>query len=278
MSGSRSDSDLQWRRRRRRSWTPERFPAAFSDTTPCLPTNCVRFGLAAIAAMPLATACGQQPPPRRRTRGHGTELPPRRPPRPRRGSGRASRGCATGLPPTLPEAHRRAKPAAPAPAAKPGRSRSIGKLEGPTIITDPAQFPKTFKEAPMLAELVKAGKLPPVEERIGAGPAGHQAGARDRQVRRHLAPRLHRPGRHVERLPRLRQRQAAATATTPAPSSCPNIAKSWEFSDGRQDAPSYAAQGDEVERRPAVHRRRLHVLVRGPLQEQGSDSVADRRR
>jgi peptide/nickel transport system substrate-binding protein len=63
---------------------------------------------------------------------------------------------------------------APAPAAraqdtKPG-AHLIGKLEGPEVITDPAQFPKRFKEAPQLAELVKAGKLPPVEERIGQDP------------------------------------------------------------------------------------------------------------
>ena len=38
------------------------------------------------------------------------------------------------------------------------------------MITDPAQWPKTFNEAPMLAELVKAGKLPPVEQRIPAEP------------------------------------------------------------------------------------------------------------
>jgi peptide/nickel transport system substrate-binding protein len=46
----------------------------------------------------------------------------------------------------------------------------IGQLEGPEIITDPAQFPKTFQEAPQLAALVKAGKLPPVKERIGQDP------------------------------------------------------------------------------------------------------------
>ena len=46
----------------------------------------------------------------------------------------------------------------------------IGKLEGPTTITDQSKFPKTFKEAPQLAELVKAGKLPPVKERIGEDP------------------------------------------------------------------------------------------------------------
>jgi peptide/nickel transport system substrate-binding protein len=42
----------------------------------------------------------------------------------------------------------------------------IGKLEGPEIIRDVAKFPRTFAEAPMLAELVKAGKLPPVEKRL----------------------------------------------------------------------------------------------------------------
>ncbi len=46
----------------------------------------------------------------------------------------------------------------------------IGKLEGPEVVTDAAKAPKTFKEAPQLAELVKAGKLPPVAERIGQDP------------------------------------------------------------------------------------------------------------
>src|SRR5262245_3523099 len=46
----------------------------------------------------------------------------------------------------------------------------IGKLEGPEVVTDSAKAPKTFKEAPQLAELVKAGKLPPVAERIGQDP------------------------------------------------------------------------------------------------------------
>src|SRR5262249_20089903 len=68
-----------------------------------------------------------------------------------------------------------AKPAAAAPAAaKPGEpklgAQLIGKLEGPTIILDPAQYPKSFKEAPQLAELVKAGKLPPVEQRVSQDP------------------------------------------------------------------------------------------------------------
>lgn len=50
------------------------------------------------------------------------------------------------------------------------QSELVGPLEGPTIITDPAQWPKTFKEAPALAEQVKAGTLPPVERRIPQEP------------------------------------------------------------------------------------------------------------
>jgi len=45
-------------------------------------------------------------------------------------------------------------------------SELIGKLEGPEIIRDSGKFPKKFGEAPMLAEMVKAGSLPPVEERL----------------------------------------------------------------------------------------------------------------
>src|SRR5215813_4805072 len=56
------------------------------------------------------------------------------------------------------------------PATSSGGNALIGKLEGPEVIVDPGQFPKTFKEAPQLAELVKAGKLPPVAERIGQDP------------------------------------------------------------------------------------------------------------
>src|SRR6266849_181509 len=46
----------------------------------------------------------------------------------------------------------------------------MGKLEGPEVVTDAGKAPKAFKEAPQLAALVKAGKLPPVAERIGEDP------------------------------------------------------------------------------------------------------------
>src|SRR6201990_938167 len=50
------------------------------------------------------------------------------------------------------------------------QSGLVGEFQGPTMVTDPAKWPKKFQEAPMLADLVKAGKLPPVEQRIPAEP------------------------------------------------------------------------------------------------------------
>ncbi|MBV9824106.1 MAG: ABC transporter substrate-binding protein [Alphaproteobacteria bacterium] len=62
--------------------------------------------------------------------------------------------------------------ALPAMAQQQGLADSglVGKFENPTIITDPTQWPKTFHEAPELAALVKAGKLPSVEQRIPQEP------------------------------------------------------------------------------------------------------------
>jgi peptide/nickel transport system substrate-binding protein len=66
-----------------------------------------------------------------------------------------------------------AKPAAPTPASASKQpalgSHLIGKLEGPTILPE-AKRPAKLGEAPMLAELVKAGKLPPVEQRVPEEP------------------------------------------------------------------------------------------------------------
>ena len=70
-----------------------------------------------------------------------------------------------------------ASPAAMAQLTQAARAASdlaasglVGELQGPTMITDPTKWPKTFQEAPMLAERVKAGKLPPVAERVPAEP------------------------------------------------------------------------------------------------------------
>src|SRR6266702_1824168 len=59
--------------------------------------------------------------------------------------------------------------AQPAAANKPGR-QLIGKLEGPSIVTDAAQFPKKYAAAPAFADLVKQGKLPSIEQRLPEQP------------------------------------------------------------------------------------------------------------
>ena len=124
----------------------------------------LRLAAFAVASVPLGAACGQQPP------AAATQPP--------------AKAAATQAPakPAAESKPAEAKPAAvtktdpvakgqPAPAApaQPG-SALVGKLEGPTVITDAAQFPTAFKEAPELAALVQQGKLPPVQERIGQDP------------------------------------------------------------------------------------------------------------
>lgn len=59
---------------------------------------------------------------------------------------------------------------AAAEAADLSASGLVGEVQGPTMILDPGKMPKAFQEAPMLAELVKAGKLPPVAQRVPTEP------------------------------------------------------------------------------------------------------------
>ena len=65
---------------------------------------------------------------------------------------------------TAKEAEEKAEPAAE--AAPVMETELVGDIEGPEIITDPGQYPASFNEAPMLAEMVAAGTLPPLEERL----------------------------------------------------------------------------------------------------------------
>ena len=59
--------------------------------------------------------------------------------------------------------------AAGAAAQEPLGSSLIGTLEGPTVLVD-APRPETLQQSPMLDELVAAGTLPPVEERVPLEP------------------------------------------------------------------------------------------------------------
>ena len=66
-------------------------------------------------------------------------------------------------------------------------------IEGATLVTDPAEFPTTFNEAPALATRVAAGSLPPVAERIGQDPLVlrpvHEIGTYGGSLRRaHMGP------------------------------------------------------------------------------------------
>ena len=61
-------------------------------------------------------------------------------------------------------------PAAKAPAAQSPGSNLVGKLEGPQVVRDAAKMPTAFKEAPMLADKVKAGQLPAVKDRLPSEP------------------------------------------------------------------------------------------------------------
>jgi peptide/nickel transport system substrate-binding protein len=53
---------------------------------------------------------------------------------------------------------------------KGGSSGAFGPIETGELVTDPARFPKTFKESPEFAKLVAQGALPKVADRIGQDP------------------------------------------------------------------------------------------------------------
>ena len=126
--------------------------------------------------------------------------------------------------------------ASAAAAQQPDLSQSglVGKLENPTIITDQAQWPKKFSEAPALAELVKAGKLPPVEQRIPQEPmvikplrsVGKYGGTWRRGF---LGPGDSENGNRVRASDKLLFWDVNGTQIAP------NVAKGWETStDGRR--------------------------------------------
>ena len=114
------------------------------------------------------------------------------------------------------------------------KSGLVGKLETPAIITDPAKWPKKFQEAPALADLVKAGKLPPVEQRIPSEPmvleplrsVGKYGGIWRRGF---LGPGDSENGNRVRSGDKLIFFDATGTEMRP------NVAKGWEVSeDGRK--------------------------------------------
>ena len=157
-----------------------------------------------------------------------------------------------------------------------GQSGLVGKLEGAELISDPAAVPKQFKEAPQLAELVKQGKLPPVQHRIPQEPLVikpvKEIGKYGGTWRRGFTG----PG-DVENGNRINASDKLLFWDYTGTKIVPSVAKAVDMSaDGKIYTPQ-AAQGHEVVRRRAVHGRRFRVLVRGPLLQQGYRADADRR-
>jgi len=160
-------------------------------------------------------------------------------------------------------------------AQQPDLSQSglVGKLENPTLVTDPAQWPKKFGEAPALAELVKAGKLPPVEQRLPQEPmvikplrsVGKYGGTWRRGF---LGPGDSENGNRVRSSDKLLFWDVNGTSIVP------NAAKGWEDERRRPAYHPVPAQGYEVVGRRALHRRRLRVLVRGHVSKQRSHQIA----
>src|SRR5260370_23100683 len=121
-------------------------------------------------------------------------------------------------------------------AQQPDLSQSalVGKMENPTIVTDPAHWPKQFSEARALAELVKAGKLPRVEQRLAQEPmvikplrsVGKYGGTWRRGF---LGPGDSENGNRVRSSDKLLFWDVNGTNIAP------NVAKGWETSaDGRR--------------------------------------------
>lgn len=113
-------------------------------------------------------------------------------------------------------------------------SSLIGEIEGPEIITDESAFPSELAEAPMLAEMVAAGDLPPVEERLPPvenllviDPV-HEIGEYGGTWRRgFLGPADGQNGHRVAGGDRFVFWDAENF-----PEVVPNLAKSWEINDG----------------------------------------------
>ena len=135
------------------------------------------------------------------------------------------------------------------------------------MITDAAQFPKQFSEAPQLAELVKAGKLPPVAERLGQDPLVikpvHEIGKYGGTWRRGFTG----PADFWNGLHSVSGPDHILFWDYTGYKVGPNIARGWELSDGGRTTTLLAAPGDEVERWSPLYGRRFYFLVRGHLQK-----------
>jgi peptide/nickel transport system substrate-binding protein len=170
-------------------------------------------------------------------------------------AGAALAGCVspqapTVVPPTAaPEAPTTAPVVAPTAAPAGGEapkigSELIGKLEGPEIIRDSSTFPKTFGEAPKLADLVKAGTLPPVEARL-PDPEDlmvikplHETGQYGGTWRRAFTgPADHENGNRINSMDKILHFEYTGSQIMPS------LAKDWKVSDDGKTITIYLRKG-----------------------------------
>lgn len=166
-------------------------------------------------------------------------------------AGAALASCgSTPVPPTAtPEAPTAAPAIVPTTAPATGEapkigSQLIGKLEGPEIIRDVAQFPKKFGEAPSLADLVKAGTLPSVDKRL-PNPDNlmvikplHETGQYGGTWRRAFTgPADHENGNRINSLDKILHFDYTGLKIMPS------LAKDWKVSDDGKTTTIYLREG-----------------------------------
>src|SRR5215469_4804480 len=125
-------------------------------------------------------------------------------------------------------------------------STLIGKLEGPTLVLDVKAYPKTFKEAPMLDALVKAGKLPPVAKRLPdesqllvIKPL-HEIGKYGGNWRRAFTgPADHENGNRINSADKILTFDYTGTKIVPS------LARDWKVSDDGKTTTSYLSKGEK---------------------------------
>jgi len=194
-------------------------------------------GMVGLAGVSLLAACAPQSPAAKPAEAPKTEAKPTTAPAAQPAAGATSvpaagAGATSALAKPAEAAKPDAKPAAG--AAKPAESALgsalVGKLEGPEIQSE-AKRPAKLGQAPMLAELVQQGKLPPVEQRVPEEPLVikpvHEIGKYGGTWRRAFTgPGDNENGNRIMASDKLIFWDYTGTKVMPS------IAKSWEITDG----------------------------------------------
>ena len=120
----------------------------------------------------------------------------------------------------------------------------IGKLQGPEIVLDTKAFPKSFKEAPTLNALVKAGKLPAVDKRLPDASQLfvvkplHEIGKYGGNWRRAFTgPADHENGNRINSLDKILTFDYTGTKIIPS------LARDWKVSDDGRTTTIYLRKG-----------------------------------